>query len=372
MGGILGEATPTKAAETKPVSIAYSQTNIESKLNMANSKVSNLKEEMYKAQQEFEKLNKAINDVQTKINEKNQQMENTKKDIENLQKEINKIIERMEVRDGILKERARSYQESGGAFSYFNVVLGSQNFSDFIERIEAIAVVIGADQNILKEHQTDKETLEKSQSKMKSDLVSIETTIDELKKMEEELSIKKQEQNNSMAKLKEKERAVQVEVFALKETEKNQTFRQNNVQQSAVSISNNAQIQQTDGNSSFIWPTIGGVITTYQGMRWGAFHKGIDIARPSDYSILAASSGTVTYAGWINGYGNTIKIRHDNGYTTQYAHLASIKVKGGQSVSQGNTIGIMGSTGRSTGIHLDFEVYQNGRLLDPIDVLPGR
>ena len=124
------------------------------------------------------------------------------------------------------------------------------------------------------------------------------------------------------------------------------------------------------GNGQFVWPTIGGQITSYQGMRWGKFHKGIDIAGPSDYSILAADSGKVTYAGWINGYGKTIKLDHNNGYTTQYAHLNSINVNVGDVVSAGDNIGVMGNTGRSTGIHLDFEVYLNGKLLNPVDVLP--
>ncbi|MDG5788974.1 M23 family metallopeptidase [Evansella sp. AB-P1] len=126
------------------------------------------------------------------------------------------------------------------------------------------------------------------------------------------------------------------------------------------------------GTGNFTWPTNGGVITTYQGMRWGSFHKGIDIARPNDYSILAADNGTVTFVGWINGYGNTIAINHNNGYRTQYAHLASMNVQVGDVVSQGSKIGVMGSTGISTGIHLDFEVYYNGNLLNPMDVLPSR
>lgn len=126
------------------------------------------------------------------------------------------------------------------------------------------------------------------------------------------------------------------------------------------------------GDGNFIWPTNGGIITTYQGYRWGSYHKGIDIAKPNNYNISAADRGTITFAGWINGYGNTVQINHNNGYSTQYAHLASISVKKGDTVNQGNKIGIMGSTGFSTGIHLDFEVYYRGKLLNPMDFLPGR
>lgn len=382
IGGILGESTPTIAAELSQISSDNSQSYIESKLNVANKNISSLQEEMYQAQKQLENLNNRIGEVQTKINEKNQQISDTKKNIGILQKEVNELTKRMEVRNELLKDRARSHQETGGTMSYLNVLLGSQSFSNFIERAEAIAIIVGTDRKILEEQKTDKEELEKSQSEMKSELLSIETMRNDLKKMKEEMLLKKQEQNNSIKELQEREKIVQDEVFRLKEErallekkgeiQSTSPFSSNNNLQVKNGTLNKQDFEKEVGNSIFIWPTIGGTITSYQGPRWGKFHKGIDIARPTDYSILAASSGTVIYAGWINGYGNTIQIKHENGYTTQYAHLASIKVKKGQAVSKGNTIGIMGSTGRSTGIHLDFEVRKNGQLLNPINVLPSR
>ncbi|MFA9556266.1 LysM peptidoglycan-binding domain-containing M23 family metallopeptidase [Evansella sp. AB-rgal1] len=123
------------------------------------------------------------------------------------------------------------------------------------------------------------------------------------------------------------------------------------------------------GSGQLSWPAVGGYISSYQGMRWGRYHRGIDIARPSNFNILAADNGTVKSAGWENGYGNTIRINHNNGMETMYAHLASINVRVGQTVGKGQTIGRMGSTGNSTGIHLHFEVYQNGQLRNPMDFL---
>jgi murein DD-endopeptidase MepM/ murein hydrolase activator NlpD len=96
-------------------------------------------------------------------------------------------------------------------------------------------------------------------------------------------------------------------------------------------------------------------------------HKGIDIARPSDRSILAADNGTVVFAGEDGGYGNKVVIDHNNGMRTLYAHLSSIDVSVGQTVQKGSKIGIMGSTGNSTGIHLHFEVYQNNKLQNPLN-----
>ncbi|WP_010531298.1 M23 family metallopeptidase [Lentibacillus jeotgali] len=117
-------------------------------------------------------------------------------------------------------------------------------------------------------------------------------------------------------------------------------------------------------------PTLGGHVTSEAGERWGSTHKGIDIAGPSDRSILAADNGTVVSAGYNNGgYGNKIVINHNNGMRTVYAHLSSINVSSGETVEKGSKIGVMGSTGNSTGVHLHFEVYKNGALKNPQDYL---
>lgn len=120
------------------------------------------------------------------------------------------------------------------------------------------------------------------------------------------------------------------------------------------------------GEGSFGWPTVGGYISSQMGYRWGKLHKGIDIARPSDRTIKAADNGVVVKAGWGSGYGNMIIIDHKNGFRTLYGHMSSLKVSAGQTVSKGTAIGIMGSTGDSTGVHLHFEVYKNGSLENPL------
>ena len=123
------------------------------------------------------------------------------------------------------------------------------------------------------------------------------------------------------------------------------------------------------GSGNLAWPTSGGYVSSQQGQRWGKSHKGIDIARPGNLTIKAADNGKVVSAGWDGGYGNKIVIDHQNGVRTVYAHLSSIGVSVGQAVSQGSAIGVMGSTGNSTGVHLHFEVYQNGALQNPLSYL---
>jgi murein DD-endopeptidase MepM/ murein hydrolase activator NlpD len=120
-------------------------------------------------------------------------------------------------------------------------------------------------------------------------------------------------------------------------------------------------------SNGFIWPA-DGVFTSGFGWRWGRIHQGIDIAAPIGTPILAAASGVIDYAGWSDGgYGNMIDIRHADGTITRYAHMNALYVKDGQTVSQGQTIGEMGSTGFSTGPHLHFEIRPNGgSAIDPM------
>ena len=124
-----------------------------------------------------------------------------------------------------------------------------------------------------------------------------------------------------------------------------------------------------DGASSsgLIWP-VNGPITSGFGWRWGRMHEGIDIGVPCGTPIHAAASGTVIYSGWMDGYGNFVVIDHGNGLATAYGHQSAIYVSGG-SVSQGQSIGAVGSTGNSTGCHLHFEVRVNGNPVDPLGYL---
>lgn len=123
------------------------------------------------------------------------------------------------------------------------------------------------------------------------------------------------------------------------------------------------------GSGVFAWPAEGGYISSKMGHRWGRQHEGIDIARPNGFNIKSADNGTVVAAGWDGTYGKRVIIDHNNGYKTTYAHLSSISVDVGDVVPQGSKIGVMGSTGRSTGTHLHFEVDKNGVTINPLTVL---
>ncbi len=117
---------------------------------------------------------------------------------------------------------------------------------------------------------------------------------------------------------------------------------------------------------TWIWPAAGRITQP-----WRPWHTAIDIANKAGGSILAADSGRVVVAGWPDnfGYGNRVVIDHGNGFRTLYAHLSKFNVVAGQSVKRGDVLGAMGSTGRSTGTHLHFEIRQTGVGLNPLSFL---
>ena len=128
-----------------------------------------------------------------------------------------------------------------------------------------------------------------------------------------------------------------------------------------------APIPGVVGEGNFMWPTAGSI-----SQRFYWYHRAVDIASRSAPAIVAAQGGTVITAGWNGGgYGNYVIIDHGNGYQTLYAHMLnnSIVVKAGDRVKQGQKIGILGSTGRSTGPHLHFEIKTAKGNLDPLSLL---
>ncbi len=119
------------------------------------------------------------------------------------------------------------------------------------------------------------------------------------------------------------------------------------------------------------WPVAKGFISSLFGFRTdpfsgrGAFHEGIDFAGAEGSSVVAVGAGVVSYAGERSGYGILVEINHGNGYITRYGHNEAVLVKAGDTVHKGQRISLMGSTGRSTGPHVHFEVLLNGSPVNP-------
>jgi murein DD-endopeptidase MepM/ murein hydrolase activator NlpD len=137
------------------------------------------------------------------------------------------------------------------------------------------------------------------------------------------------------------------------------------------------RVVKLKGTTPSLWPVVGKLETgvggrhnPFTGRGW-EYHEGQDIDAPFGTSVLAAAGGKVTIAQYQRGYGKVVYLDHGNGLSTRYGHLSEIEVSVGQSVTRGATLGKVGSTGRSTGPHLHYEVRVNNHPVNPREYLPG-
>ena len=124
-------------------------------------------------------------------------------------------------------------------------------------------------------------------------------------------------------------------------------------------------LKESNVNLDFRNPLDNGIVTSRFGLRSLGNHQGVDIAAPTGTDIHVAESGIVTFVGWYGGYGNLVKVQHAGGYETYYGHCSAFKCSVGDEVSKGDVIALVGSTGRSTGPHVHFEVRVDGVVYNP-------
>ncbi|MGX1983440.1 peptidoglycan hydrolase CwlO-like protein [Thermolongibacillus altinsuensis] len=359
------------------------QSAVQSEMNQAQQEINRLQNEQAKAAAEIKRLDLAVEETNGKIRMKRQDVEATKQAIATLQREIAELKARIERRNELLKERARSLQESGGVVSYLDVLLGAQSFSDFIDRMSAVATIFEADRQIIKEQEADKALKEEKEKQLHDNLSKLEQSLKELEQLKQTLNEQIAAKERLMAQLKEQEKHEHEKKLALQEEkellEKQEAAMRTQLQElirrkkaeeaarkkapssrgSSASVSSAGLPPVTSG--AFMRPANGPITSTF-GPRWGEFHAGIDIGkRGSDVPVVAAADGYVFRSYYSESYGNVIFITHyidGQLYTTVYAHLESRLVGEGQFVNKGQLIGYMGNTGYSTGPHLHFELHR--------------
>ncbi len=153
---------------------------------------------------------------------------------------------------------------------------------------------------------------------------------------------------------------IEIVEFGTKERPKTTTSTSSSASSSVTSNTSGMFMHPLNGNGSF---------SSGYGTRWGSFHGGVDISAPAGTAVYASAAGTVTYSGYNGGYGNLVIIDHGNGYETYYAHNSRNYVQVGQTVTKGQNIAAVGSTGYSTGNHVHFEIRINGQRVNPYGYL---
>ena len=260
-------------------------------------------------------------------------------------------------------------EEERGTVSYWSVLFKASSFTDLLARMDFVNEVMDYDRQVISDLQTtrrqlteDKAALEQQKSELESSQTKLQQQVDAASALIREYEETEAGHQAMLDEAAEDEARIQ------------DLIRQ---QQSGGSSGGSGSSGSNSGVDGYIWPTNNTrVVTSPYGERWCPFHgyeshNGADIDAARGSAVLAAKSGRVIQAGWNGGYGISVMIAHDDGITTLYGHMDGCSVSVGQTVSQGETIGICGNTGNSSGAHIHYTMYKNGGTIDPLPYLPG-
>ena len=362
-----------------------------------------LQKEIRVFQQEIDKINAEIDKINVKIEKSTKEIEKLEKEVAKKEVEIQAIKEKLAVR------LRATYMAGSG--STLKLLLSADDLATYLTTSEMIKRIADNDDRIVKSLKKAMETLTKLQDEQKAEINKLKVEQTNLEAKKEELKEKKKPLEEKEQEIADKYRKANDILTALgiesEEYRKQIAFFESEearLDREVQAIINAANRPTTGGSSSgsvsggssgstenYVPSTnISGYINPvpysnrYVSSPYGyrhdpisgeyKFHSGMDITcagaggstGPFTKQIVAAKAGTVSYAGWLSGYGNTVMIYHSDGYTTLYAHNYSLSVTTGQKVSQGQQIAIMGTTGYSTGAHCHFELRDiNGVKVNP-------
>ena len=321
------------------------------------------------ARQEIELIDEQIALYSGLVEQKAEELEQAR-DEENAQLEV-------------YKAHIRAMEENG-KYTYLDIIFRCASLPELLTAMDQIGEIMEADKRLYDEYSAARQRTEEIKAEYEATLAELGEQSDELaeqkaaleeeiasaveliNELEEDLERAREEyaiNEAAEAALNAQLDAINAQIAAEEEAARQEAM-QNNQQYTGPG---------STATGSYIWPCPS---STYVTSRYGyrthpifgdeRFHSGIDISANEGATIIAADSGTVSVATYDSSYGNYVTVYHSNGTYTLYAHMSSLAVSAGQTVSQGDTIGYAGSTGWATGPHLHFEIRSNGGTVDPL------
>ncbi len=329
-----------------------------------------LDRQINQTEQEIANTNAQLRQYSLLIAQKQQELEEARAAYDQLQKDH--------------KARLRAMEEHG-AVSYWSVLFQANSFSDLLDRIHMIREIAEADQRMLAQLQSASDRVASRQLQLQADQNAQQQTKVHLETLEAQLQTQRAEADACLHRLQAdhdalsteyealaaQEAAMQAEIMAAQAAYDKALTAEAAAQLSQLNQSNPAGSAASTG--SFRCPVSGAFITDAYGYRTHpvtgkkeSFHTGVDFAVNMNAPIYAMAAGTVSATGNTSIYGINATLSHGNGYGSFYAHMNQCLVTAGETVTQGQLIGYAGSTGRSTGPHLHFEIYVNGATVNPM------
>ena len=331
-----------------------------------------------------------------------EEMESTKKKISTKEneisdKEVELILAKADENDQYesMKKRIRFMYENGNT-GFVEILCSSKSIGEFLNNAEYISTISGYDRNMLVEFQKIVSDVENQEAELKKEYSELQTMQDDLIAKQDDvnklmagkqseiqsLSAELGDTKNKLAQLEaaaaeaeRKQKEAAEAAAAAKKAQAAVASAKKNTASVGSSSGGSAGAPVISGNGTFVHPCPAGYVSSTFGYRTqpiaGAStnHKGIDFAAPTGTPIYAAAAGTVISAGYAGNAGNLLVINHGNGLLTYYMHCSKIYVSAGQTVSRGQNVAAVGTTGNSTGPHLHFQVMLNGTPVNPANYL---
>ena len=403
------------------------QAAAQSQLDSIQSRIDELNSKKGQSEEYLSELNQQLDDLQNRLQGLQDQYDAKQNELVQIQADLEDAKAKEEEQYEAMKLRIQYMYENGNA-SYISMILDSKSIGDFLNRAEYITELTSYDRQMLEELQAKKNEVEAAKASLdkqladlqvlqedaeaekaateqlmeaknqeiaqvnasitdaqnqihdlendiaaQQELVSEMESIEARRKAEEESRKKAEEESRKAAEEESKRKAAEEASRAAKKgSSKADTTTKG---QEATTSKSNTSTNQTTSNGKFIWPlTSNTYISSYFSMRnnpFGGsgteFHNGIDIPASTGTAVMAVSGGQVAWSSLSSSAGNWIGIDHGNGIYSVYMHMSSRLVKEGDYVTAGQTIGLVGSTGRSTAPHLHLSIRLNGSYVDPLD-----
>ena len=359
-------------------SIIYAITEKE-ELVQEQSKINSQLKEMEKKQDELEKQkSKAMKAVENLI----EQVSQSEEEIGELKKQISNLQEQITLKDEDIKQKEEEYTEQeklldkrliaiykNGETSYLDLLLSSNNMSDFLARYYSASELIECDKDLIATIKEQKAQIESEKKELENNKIQLNTSLEEQKKKNAELEKMKKEKQSYANQLTEEEKELQKEIEELeaenKRIQKEIKIAEEKYRKQLEELKNNSSASgNSTGSGFFMHPVSNGSksITAKAYYSSGKFHGAIDYGIPVGTKVVAAADGVVMLTQNLTGsYGTYVVIRHANGMQSYYAHgqRGSIVVSPGDTVRKGQKIMLSGNTGNSSGPHLHFEVRKS-------------
>lgn len=330
--------------------------NIRNNLKDVNDKKQDVASELEDIEKDLEKAQKELQATEAKLRDTQQKLVNTQQQLEVAQAQVEDQRKTLNIR---MKAMYMT-----GPVDYIEVLMASTSFADFLTRLDMVKRVIDSDKNLLADFRAKKEIVEQKKAELEEEKRQIAEHKNNISRQKATIASRQADRQRLYAQLEAQER----------EYERQEEELQKDAERLSKMIQ---QIQAKSkraymGTGEFRWPVPSSTrVTSDYGWRihpilkTRRFHDGVDIAAPTGSDVVAADDGVVIYTGWYGGYGNTVIIDHGGQLSTQYSHLSKILVNDGDKVKKGEEIGLVGSTGLSTGPHLHFGVRKDGQTVDP-------